>query len=105
MRRFPMATAEDRLQPFYEAMVTEKRWQSKHAHRESSKSENHQRPSHNAWRLVQMVLGMLVGTAFAEKRHKDLAPHVKGGKRGAAQSREPEARSAAAISFLENAIL
>src|SRR5262247_4516681 len=103
MRRFPMAMAENRLKPFYEAMVTEKRGQSKHAYRESPQSENHQRPSHNAWRLVQMVLGMLVGTAFTEKRHKDLAPHVEGGKPGAAQSREPEARSAAPISFLENA--
>src|SRR5262249_20337469 len=105
MRRFPMAMAENRLQPFHEQMVTEKRRQPEHAHRECSQSEDHQRPSHNSWRFVQMMLGMLVGTAFTEKRHKDLAPHVEGGKPGAAQSREPEARSDAAISFLENAIL
>src|SRR5262245_3543767 len=105
MRRFPMAMAENRLQPFYEEMVTEKRRQSEHAYRECSQSQDHQRPSHNAWRFVQMMLGMLVGTTFTEKRHKDLAPHVEGGKSGAAQSREPEPHSAAAISFLENAIL
>src|SRR5262245_4724975 len=105
MRRFPMAMAENRLQPFDEAMVTEKRRQSEHAHRECPQSQNHQRPSHNAWRFVQMMFGMLVGTAFTKERHKDLAPHVKSRKPGAAQSREPEPHSAAAISFLENAIL
>src|SRR5215475_12127367 len=105
MRRFPMAMAENRLQPFDEEMVTEKCRQSEHAHRECSQSEDHQRPSHNAWRFVQMMLGMLVDTAFTKERHKDLAPHVKGRKPGAAQSCEPESHAAAAISFLENAIL
>src|SRR5215475_15548712 len=105
MRRFAMAVAEDRLQPFHEEMVTEKRRQSEHAHRECPQSEDDQRPSHNAWRFVQMMLGMLVGTAFTKERHKDLAPHVEGGKSGAAQSREPETHTPSAIGFLENAIL
>src|SRR6185295_8758737 len=57
-RRLDVAMAEDRLQPLLEAMVPKKSRQTEYAHRERSYREDQERPSHDAGRFVQVVLGM-----------------------------------------------
>ena len=81
---------DDRLQPVRELAAAQYPRQADEAGEHRADGQNDQREGHHLRRFVQMLLGVMIGSALAVKSHEELAKHVEGRQAGAAHGEKPD---------------
>src|SRR2546428_14151157 len=89
----PMSASQYWLKPLLKPIASsESGRHPKKTCEDRANRENNQRIGHHWWRFMQMMLGVMISTAFAEEGHEHLTEHIKCGHSCPGKAEQPQER-------------